>query len=199
MIDRLTSETRCHHTDADTDLDGLFRDDVTSTHYLLFLMRVYGFEAPLEAALAMTPKLEGLVDVRARCRSGFLAQDMLSMSLRPSDVTDLPLCLSIPQFRSPAEAMGWLYVMERTTLAHNVIRRHLMTRLPLEMEIASSYLASYDGMVGRRWQELGAALDQIAAHPAVADRVVYAAGEAFRCRRMWSQHDAAAGQARSAG
>lgn len=198
MIERLASETRIHHVDADTDLDGLFRNDVTSTHYLMFLMRAYGFEAPLESALAMTPKLELMLDLRVRARSGFLAQDMMALSLRPAEVTDLPLCFTIPQFRSIAEAMGWLYVAERTTLAHNVIRRHLMTRLPLEMEIASSYLSSYDGIVGKRWQELGAAFDQVAQQPAIAERIIQAACDAFRARRSWLHHDTVE-QARSAG
>ena len=197
MIERLTSETRIHHADADTDLDGLFRSDVTSTHYLMFLMRAYGFEAPLEAALSMTPRLEQLIDLRTRARAGFLAQDMMALSLRPADVTELPLCITIPQFRSVAEAMGWLYVAERTTLAHNVIRRHLMTRLPLEMEIASAYLSSYDGVVGKRWQELGAAFDEVAQQPAIADRIIQAAGDAFRARRSWLRHETTE-QARSA-
>jgi heme oxygenase len=197
MIERLTSETRIHHANADTDLDGLFRNDVTSTHYLMFLMRAYGFEAPLESALAMTPNLDMMLDLRPRSRAGFLAQDMMALSLRPADVTDLPLCFTIPQFRSIAEAMGWLYVAERTTLAHNVIRRHLMTRLPLEMEIASSYLSSYDGIVGKRWQELGAAFDEVAQHPAIAERIVQSAGDAFRARRNWLSVDTVE-QARSA-
>ncbi len=199
MIDRLSAETREHHAKADADLHGLFRPDVTPTHYLVYLMRTYGIEAPLDSALAMTPKLDLILDVRGRARAGFLAQDLMALSLRPIEVTNLPLCLAIPQFRGVAEAMGWLYVVERTTLAHNVVRRHLMSRLPLEMEIASSYLSSYDGVVGKRWQELGAALDQVARHPAIADRIVTCANEAFRCRQQWTAQDSApADLARSA-
>jgi heme oxygenase len=189
MVERLTEETRVHHADADGDLDALFAKDVTATQYLVFLMRVYGFEAPLDAAIAMTPKLELVLDLRARSRAGFLAQDLMAIGVRPAEVTALPLCLSIPQFRSVAEAMGWMFVVERTTLAHNLIRRHLMTRLPLEMEVASAYLSSYEGVVGKRWQELGAALDHVARHPAVAERIVASANDAFRCRRNWSVQD----------
>lgn len=198
MIERLNAETRVHHADADAELDALFRGDVTATHYLVFLMRAYGFEAPVESAVAMTPRLEPVLDPRPRARAGFLARDMMALSLRAAEVAELPLCLTIPQFRSVAEALAWIYVVERMTLAHNVIRRHLMTRLPIEMEIASSYLSAYDGVAGKRWQELGAALDDVASHPAIADRVVAAAGEAFRCRRLWSSSDHAV-LARSAG
>lgn len=198
MVDRLTEETRVHHAEADSDMDALFGKDVTAGQYLVYLMRVYGFEAPLDAAIAMTPKLELLLDLRARSRAGFLAQDMMALGVRPAEVTALPLCLAIPQFRSVAEAMGWLYVVERTTLSHNVIRRHLTTRFPIEMRTASAYLSSYDGIVGKRWHELGAALDLVAHHPAVAERIVAAANDAFRCRRTWSLQNTA-GYARSTG
>ncbi len=189
MIDRLNAQTRVHHADADADLDALFQSDVTATSYLVFLMRTYGFEAPLESGVALTPRLEQVVDPRPRARAGFLARDMMALSLRPAEVTDLPLCLTIPQFRSVAEALGWMYVVERMTLAHNVIRRHLMTRLPIEMEIASTYLSAYDGVAGKRWQELGVALDEVASHPAIADRIVAAAGDAFRNRRLWASNE----------
>ncbi len=189
MIERLTDETRVHHGEADSDIDALFVQDVTAAQYLVYLMRVYGFEAPLDSAIAMTPKLELVLDLRQRSRAGFLAQDLMALGVRPAEVANLPLCLAIPQFRSVAEAMGWLYVVERTTLAHNLIRRHLTTRYPLEMKIASAYLSSYEGVVGKHWHEFGVALDQVAQHPAVADRIVSAANDAFRCRRHWSLHD----------
>lgn len=199
MIDRLNAETRVHHADADADLDALFRSEVTVTHYLVYLMRTYGFEAPLESAVALTPRIDQVLDPRPRQRAGHLARDLMALSLRPQDVAVLPMCLVIPQFRSIAEALGWLYVVERMTLAHNVIRRHLMTRIPAEMETASAYLSAYDGIAGKRWQELGAVLDEVASVPAVADRIVTSASEAFRCRRVWSSSERGPALARTAG
>jgi len=198
MIERLNEDTRLHHARAGADVDALFRPNVTSTQYMLFLMRAYGFEAPLDAAVAMTPRLEVVLDPRPRARAGLLAQDLMALGVRPAEVTDLPMCLAIPQFRGAAEALGWLYVVERTTLAHDLLRRHLATRLPLEMDSAAAYLSSYAGVVGKRWQELGAALDHVSEHPAIADRVVASAEEAFRCRQSWSTQDAAS-LARSVG
>src|SRR6185436_623127 len=66
MIERLNDETRIHHAEADADFDLLFRDDAASTHYQYFLIRIYGFEAPLEAALSMTPNLTLMLDLRER-------------------------------------------------------------------------------------------------------------------------------------
>jgi heme oxygenase (biliverdin-IX-beta and delta-forming) len=192
MIDRLDVETRAHHIEADGDFDVLFGDYTSSTDYLLYLTRVYGFEAPLESSLAMTPNLDLVIDLRERQKAGFLAQDMLQLGLRPSDIAQIPQCMRIPQFRGAAEALGWMYVVERSTLAHSVIRRHLLTRLPRPMSIASSYLQCYSGVVGSRWRLFGTVIDDVCRIPAIGERVIAAAHEAFRTQRRWLIHDQAA-------
>ncbi len=189
MIARLDAETRVHHADADAEFDILLGDATSASDYLVFLARVYGFEAPIEAALAMTPSLEFMIELRERQKTGFLAEDLLSLGLHPSDVTEMPLYLGIPQFRGAAEALGWMYVIERSTLAHSMTRNHLLTRLPREMRQASSYLQAYTGVESARWRRFGVVLDNVAHHPAIADRIVTAAREAFRAQRQWLQHD----------
>jgi heme oxygenase len=189
MIERLNEATREHHAAAESDFDVLFETETTPRHYLLYLVRVYGFEAPLESTLAMTPNLELMIDLKERAKAGYIAQDLIALGLRPNEVAELPQCLAIPQFRGAAEALGWMFVVERTTLAHSVLRRHLLTRLPREMRSASNYLSSYTGVVGTRWRKFGATLDDVAHMPEIATRIVAAANEAFRCQRRWIQQD----------
>jgi heme oxygenase len=189
MVDRLNQETSAFHAEADRDIDTLFRPRVSVDDYRDYLVRAYGFEAPLEAALALSSSLDMMLDLRSRARAGLVAQDLLRLGMRPAAVTDLPLCLTVPQFRSTAEALGWMYVAERGALAHSVIRRHLMTCLPEAMVNASAYLQSAGGLLGTRWRQFGAALDDVATHPAVADRIVASANEAFRCHRRWMMQE----------
>jgi heme oxygenase len=189
MIERLHTATRAMHTDADADFDVLFGEQTTQGDYLLFLTRQYGFEAPLEAALATTPNLDLMIDLYERQKSQLLAQDLLAVGVHPNALAAMPQCLRVPQFRGAAEALGWMYVIERATLAHAVIRRHLTTRLPKAMREASSYLQAYAGNIGSRWREFGNVLDDVARHPAIADRIVSAALDAFRTQRRWTQSD----------
>ncbi|MBA2543215.1 MAG: biliverdin-producing heme oxygenase [Deltaproteobacteria bacterium] len=189
MIDRLHAETRANHADADADVDLLFRDQTSVTDYLMFLTRQYGFEAPLESACAMTPNLDLMIELRERQKAGLLAQDLLGLGLRPNDIAMIPQCLRVPQFRGAAEALGWMYVVERATLAHSVIRRHLMMRLPRAVRDSSMYLQAYAGSVGKRWRDFGMVLDDVARHPAIAERIVDAANDAFRTQRRWIMHD----------
>lgn len=199
IIERLNEETQVHHAEADADLDVLFRHDASASHYMLYLMRLYGFEAPLESALLTTPALDLMVNLRERSRASFIAQDLLALGLRPALVAELPMCLTIPSFRGAAEALGWMYVVERSTLAHSVIRHHLLTTIPSEMKRASSYLQSYSGVVGTRWRKFGVTLDNVARHPAIADRIIASANEAFRCQRRWLQQDQGQPSVRVAG
>jgi heme oxygenase len=189
MIERLNEETRSHHVECEADFDVLFDVETTPRHYLRYLVRQYGFEAPLESTLAMTPNVELMIDLKERMKAGYIAQDLMALGLRAAQVAELPQCLSIPQFRGAAEALGWMYVIERTTLAHSVLRRHLLTRLPREMRNASNYLSCYTGVVGTRWRKFGATLDDVAHQRMIADRIVQAAHDAFRAQRRWIQQD----------
>ena len=76
-----------------------------------------------------------------------------------TEVNELPQCQSIPTFRGPAAALGWMYIIERPLLASAVIRGHLATQLPTEMAYASSVLhrvtparsARCGGRSAKRW------------------------------------------------
>ena len=181
MLVRLNEETQPHHAEADADVDRfLFRPNVTAEDYRLYLSRLYGFLVPLEASLAMAPGLDESIDVRLRAKSALVVHDLMALGMSMSEVNDLPQCQSIPAFRGPAAALGWMYVIERPLLASAVIRGHLATFLRAEMAYASSYLACYAGQVGTMWRELGEAMDRVAYTQSVADRIVMSAHEAFR-------------------
>ncbi len=189
MITRLNAETAEHHAAADADFDPLFAQDVTAADYLVFLMRAYGFEAPVEAMLAMTPGLDLNLRTHDRGKAHYLAQDLAALGVRPNEIAELPQCLSVPQFLGSAEALGWMYVIERHTLSHGVLKGHLTARLPREMRVASAYFSAHEGRVGVRWGELGETLDRVATQPAIAERVIAAAHEGFRMNRRWSRQE----------
>jgi heme oxygenase len=190
MLARLGRETLPHHADADADIDRfLFGATTTVADYRAYLTRIYGFLVPFETALATTPGLDLVIDVRPRAKAVHLLQDLLALGMTMHETAELPQCMSIPAFRGPAAALGWMYVSERPMLASAVIRRHLATRLPSEMHNAAAYLSCYAGNVGTRWRELGEAMDRLAFANGIADRIVGAAQEAFRALHRWRTHD----------
>src|SRR5687768_9968849 len=108
------------------------------------LARTYGFVAPFESACKYTPGLGRVLDFRTLTRAGLIAQDLLALGVTPSQVSTVTQCESITPFTDVPEALGWFYVVERSTLLHDGIRRHLLGRLP-EVSPAVAYLSEYDG------------------------------------------------------
>src|SRR5262245_17537880 len=117
MLNRLDVDTRADHGEVDAYWLDLMGIGVTRDQYRQQLVRVYGFEAPLESALTYTPHLL-IADRRERTRSGLLAQDLLALGITPAKVTALPTCQAIDSFHDPGEALGWKYVTERHTQLH---------------------------------------------------------------------------------
>jgi heme oxygenase len=200
LLSRLNEETRSHHFEADGDIDRfLFRPTVTAADYRTYLSRVYGFLAPLEGALALAPDLDDELDLATRAKAALILQDLLALGMAMTEVDQLPRCQVVPTFLSTAQALGWLYVVERPMLSSAVIRGHLSTRLAVEMACASAYLACYAGQVGSRWRELGKVMDRVAYTRAIGDRVVMAAHDGFRILARWRHHDLEQASVRVAG
>jgi heme oxygenase (biliverdin-IX-beta and delta-forming) len=183
MLLRLNVETRAQHPEADHPWLDLMSTPGSRARYIDHLVAVYGFEAPVEAALALTPHLNEIISLRPRARSGFIVEDLLALGLTASRLARTPQCREILPFRDPAEALGWLYVIERPTLLHEAVRQHLATRMTGVP--TWSYLSAYHGFTSERWQELGAALDSYAITPACGEAIVAGARAAFDRQRDW--------------
>ena len=180
---QLDEATRDLHAGVDTYWLDLMLSGVTRERYRVQLMRVYGFEAPLESALAYTPHFI-ITDRRDRTRSGLIAQDLLALGVAPSKITVLPQCRGIAPFADPAEALGWKYVAERPTQLHSAIKRNVVSRVS-DCANALSYLSVYDGVASARWQSFGILLDSVVERRNALDTIVAAAISAFQCMGQW--------------
>ncbi|HEX8106257.1 MAG TPA: biliverdin-producing heme oxygenase [Kofleriaceae bacterium] len=179
---QLNLATREHHVAADAPWLELLVPTVTRRQYAEQLIKVYGFEAPLEAALRYTPGLSTLVDLRSRVRSGLIVQDLMRLGLGAGRIAALGQ--RFVTFSSTLEALGWLYVVERATLLHGAIRRYLTLRVP-ELCGATSYLSAYDGVTGDRWSDLGNALETVAHAPPAKHQLIRAANQGFLAFCEW--------------
>jgi heme oxygenase (biliverdin-IX-beta and delta-forming) len=184
MLTRLNLETRALHPDADALWVELLSPDPTLDEYRSTLVAAYGFEAPVEAALALTPGVNAALPLRPRARTGLLVQDLLTLGYSPAAIARLPQCCRIVPYRDVAEALGWLYVIERATLLHDTARRHLELALPAAAQ-ALCFLRAYEGYTGMRWQELGTALDRAATSEDIEDQIIAAARDAFATQQHW--------------
>jgi heme oxygenase len=179
MLQRLSTDTRAHHANADADR--LAAMDVASrVEYRTFLARVYGFESAVEDAISKALALDPDV-LDGRSKMDCLRQDLEALGLARSEIARLPVAAT-PKLRSHAQALGWLFVLERHTLVAGVLRRHLQ-RTITDAD-AFNYFSAYGDTTGARFRSLGEWLARVA-QVCASGALATAAGEAFRAQRQW--------------
>ena len=184
VLSRLHQETCQYHAAIDAPWVDVLATTAVRQHYVAQLVRVYGFEAPLEAAFAYTQHLSMLVAIRPRQRAGLIVQDLLSLNVDSSQIAQIPECTAITPFPSVADALGWLYVAERATRLYDVVRQHLIARQP-DLADACAYLGAYGADRDARWRELGEVLDELARNVRIEEQVVDAARQGCLCALAW--------------
>lgn len=179
MLSRLKRETQSLHHAANADRLQPIADVVG---YARYLERIWGFEAPVEAAFARTTGLGEVVDLRGRTQIKLLRADLAAVGMRmPSS---LPCCRNIPAL-SIADALGWMYAVEHNALHHAALKKQLAKRMPSMIATASSYLSGGERSAAARQAELGIALDAFARDSPLVERIVEAAKLAFSFQRQW--------------
>lgn len=185
LLERLQAETNGFHDEADDDARRLF-GRISVADYWRFLARTYGFVLPVEAAILAAPRVSDVVDVRRFHKHNLLRQDLLGLGMHSEEIEQLPRC-TVPVLTSPDEALGWAFVIERSTLGHTKLFHHLATVMPGEVAFTSTYLKCYFGAVGEMWRSFGHALDGVI-EPSRADTVIEAATTAFRVLCSWRRN-----------
>jgi heme oxygenase len=183
MLLRVALDTRSHHAAADADRLGLL-EAPSVARYRSLLSRIFGFEAPVEAAIAHTPGIDSAL-LRGRTRIPLLARDLMALGMSAGEIVELPRYGIHSRFPTATRALGWLYVVERSALVHGLMLRHLASQLPATMSGASGYLAAYDGSAGERLRQLGLVLGEVGRGVGAADRIVAGADEAFQAQHRW--------------
>ncbi|MDB4963544.1 MAG: hypothetical protein JWP01_3543 [Myxococcales bacterium] len=184
FIDSLEEATRDLRVELDTDSHDVL-GATTRAGYRQYLSRIFGFVSPLERSLSDTNGIERCLDVRRLRKGGLLANDLEALGVSRTEIQSLPQCMSIPWFDEIPEALGWAYIVERMTLGHASMFRHLATMIPGEIAFASSYLKCYFGSVADMWRTFGQTLQREAKEPADATRIVDAARAGYRHYRRW--------------
>jgi heme oxygenase len=183
LVDRLGRETEAFHDATDQEVLRLL-GPITAEDYHRYLLQMYGFICPLERSIAKTPEIDQNVDLRKFRKHELLRCDLSAFHTTSDEIRRVPQC-AIPWFKTPEEALGWAYPIERSTLRHGDLFRHLARAIPGEVAFASSYLKCYLGAAGETWRSFGGALDAFAGDPQRVQQVIGAARAAFHCLRAW--------------
>lgn len=185
LLTRLEIATQPWHRVVDSTWQRLRRPDVTRADYVESLLKAYGYIAPIESACMYAPELERWLGDRPLVRAGMIAQDLVSLGMLPSLITRIPQCPDITTFRTAAEALGWLYLIERGATVRDGLRGHLVEMIP-NLEYGCSFLAVTEERAQERFARFRETVERIATTYAIADELVAAACEAFSCAHSWT-------------
>ncbi len=150
--------------------------------YRDLLAALYGFHAPLEAALRRIGWSENPGLEQRFCKTRWLAADLRALGVTDAAIHALPHCGDLPALASPSAGFGALYVVEGATLGGQLIVKQLAQRLGIGHEAGGYFFASYGPQIGPMWRSFVAALD---AHDGDHAAVERAARAVFRSFGDW--------------
>lgn len=174
---RLTTETAALHPPIDDALFGAI-EFLNAAAYRRFLSMLYGFQAPLEAALVRTPGID-LEFIAARAKAGNIAADLMSLGLTRNEFRLLSQRQTIGPFTCVAEALGWMYVTERFTLQLEALRVRFEAEIPIVFALANHFICGYRHVAEARWRDFDRMLEEVG-NPNLALAGAFAGIDSFR-------------------
>jgi heme oxygenase len=182
VLEKLQAETRalCGQTE---EAALRFVEDGCAERYRDYLVRCYGFEAPVESACAMSPTLASH-GATTRPRTRYIAQDLVDLGMPPERLLELKPCPLAP-FKDISEALGWLYVIERNVVTNSLCHARLVESAPA-LAAQARYLNCYGPTTLMHWRAFGVSLERAASH-ADADLIANAAIDCFGRLYDWLQ------------
>jgi heme oxygenase len=155
MLDRLDRETESFHAQAESQRMRLLADP-SPTGYRRFLATMYRFRYAVERELVVRDDLP-ISFVYAGLESGRLGDTLISLGLDAAARMVLARPSNVPRLSDGVEALGWIYVVERSYLHER----------------------------SRRRDQLGRLLDEVAHARDAAAEIVVHAREAFERQELW--------------
>lgn len=184
-MDVLKAETVAEHRAVESAMP-LMKQDVSFEEYRWFLEKMWGFLAPIEDQLWLIEALpEAVPDISSRWKAPLLYADLRACGLRLRDIEKLPHCKQPPPTQDLASALGYLYVVEGSTLGGQILMRQLGSRLGVTAESGAAYLSSYGTDVGRNWNRFRDSMRAAVRTEDEVDQVVSAAHETFESLLNW--------------
>lgn len=159
--------------------------------YAALLARLHGFHRPMEAAIARgldaDPVGGSLTGWR---RTHLLRSDLIHLGLDDAAIDRLPRAAISSDRVSPATAMGFLYVLEGSTLGGRQLARNLDYLLPKGTTDGRSFFLAGGDRSHVRWRDVCAAVEVRGTDRRQRAQVIAAAVEAFGQFGRWFETDA---------
>jgi len=185
LLDHLRDRTEAEHRrlEAAVDIDARIAD---AAAYRALLERLWGFYAPLEAALAAVAWPAGAAPAGIAAKAPLLASDLGALGVAVPE--SLPACGELPDVGDWRDAIGCHYVLEGSTLGGRII----LKRMRREQEqsgdgerLPAAFFSAYGEVTGERWRGFCGFLRSHSGDGDVLSRAPAAAEATFATLERW--------------
>jgi heme oxygenase len=182
MLNRLRAETRdCHNLIESNPLHSAIMDgSVTRDSYQCLLQRMYGVHQCFERWAGSRVEWSQFgFNFEQHRQLPMLERDLIALGAPPDSSRLRQTILPLEHAEFPF-ILGYLYVLEGSTLGGQILSRLITQHLGLQPDSGGAYFNSYGPLVGARWRSCLTLLSDAAARPNFPNGIVQGARDAFQ-------------------
>lgn len=186
IMEQLRKETAEDHDSIEQNAyaKAIMNQTLTKSEYVAYLEKFYGFILPIEQKIQSLAFVQELgIDMKLRAKTPLLEKDLDNISSK--ERTQIPICDEIPSIAAPGQLLGYLYVIEGSTLGGQIITRKLKEHLSLDPEAGLSYFNAYGQETRSVWKELAEVMNKSVQSGIESEVIVSSAKETFRLLNKW--------------
>jgi heme oxygenase len=180
---RLRTETRHLHQQLEHAplLNKIMSNELALVDYVILMKKFYGFILPCEGAIQLHTHRHLIMD---REKTHLLQADLLALGVDKSELTTIAHCSLLPPTTERLQLLGYLYVMEGSTLGGQMITQHIQQHLRLQPDNGGRYFYGYGKETSSMWKSFCKQLNEIDI-PADQDIIVSSANTTFHSLYAW--------------
>lgn len=156
----------------------LINKTITLSEYQLLIRKFYGYIAPCEELIQ---KLTCRYLLIQREKSLCLLSDLAVFGIEKHSVE---FSCYLPQLKTYEQVLGYMYVMEGSTLGGQIIAKMLQETLNLTPENGASYFYGYGKNTRNKWAEFCQLLDE-RKHNEHTKEIIIAASQTYSTLNNW--------------
>lgn len=151
------------------------------TEYRALLLRYWSYYQPFEEKLAALPWFEAGIDFEARRKTEFLEADLDALGFDGERRGRTPRCAALPPCEDLADGLGYLYVLEGSTLGGQFLKRAVSALGPRPVR----FFDAYGAQTGAMWSAFRHALTDYVASHGESEAIIEGARTAFLSLQNW--------------
>lgn len=187
ILKKIKDFTATHHDSIEQNplTKAIVDGTITKENYIKLLCGFYGFYKACETTLTNSSMWgKESFDIIQRKKIPLLEKDLAFLGY---SLAGVPTCADVPSLDSDAKKLGYLYVVEGSTLGGQFLSRAIAKKLGFTAEQGASYFNSYGtANLGEMWKQFQQLLtDYAQKNPSAETEIMQSASVTFQKLDAW--------------